>query len=42
MVLRKFRRIEVISGDVLAGDLQEIKSGLKAGEQVEITELSGE
>jgi cobalt-zinc-cadmium efflux system membrane fusion protein len=31
---RKFRRIEVISGDVLAGDLQEIKSGLKADEQV--------
>jgi membrane fusion protein, heavy metal efflux system len=33
---RKFRRVEVVSGDLLAGDtsLQEIKSGLKPGQQV--------
>jgi hypothetical protein len=32
----KFRRVEVVSGDVLQDhtDLQEIKSGLKPGEQV--------
>ena len=33
---RKFRRVEVVSGDVLTGDtnLQEIQSGLKPGQQV--------
>jgi cobalt-zinc-cadmium efflux system membrane fusion protein len=33
---RKFRRIEVVSGDLLAGNtqLQEIKSGLTPGQQV--------
>jgi cobalt-zinc-cadmium efflux system membrane fusion protein len=32
----KFRRVEVVSGDLLAGDksLQEIKSGLRPGQQV--------
>jgi len=32
----KFRRVEVVSGDLLAGNLalQEVKSGLKPGEQV--------
>ena len=33
---KKFRRVEVVSGDVLSGNtnLQEIKSGLKPGQQV--------
>jgi cobalt-zinc-cadmium efflux system membrane fusion protein len=33
---KKFRRIEVVSGDLLAGNtqLQEIKSGLTPGQQV--------
>jgi cobalt-zinc-cadmium efflux system membrane fusion protein len=30
----KFRRLEVISGDVLPNNVQEVKSGLKAGQQV--------
>jgi len=29
-----FRRVEVVSGDTLAGGLQEIKSGLKPGDKV--------
>ena len=29
-----FRRLEVVAGDLLAGDMQEIKSGLKPGERV--------
>lgn len=31
---KKFRRVEVISGDTLANDLQEVRSGLKPGQQV--------
>jgi hypothetical protein len=33
---KKFRRVEVVSGDVLQDhtDLQEIKSGLEPGQQV--------
>jgi cobalt-zinc-cadmium efflux system membrane fusion protein len=30
----KFHRFEVVSGDTLAGDMQEIKSGLKPGDRV--------
>jgi cobalt-zinc-cadmium efflux system membrane fusion protein len=30
----KFKRVEVISGDQLPGNMQEIKSGIKAGEQL--------
>jgi len=30
----RFRRVEVVSGDLLAGDVQEVKSGLQAGDQV--------
>jgi cobalt-zinc-cadmium efflux system membrane fusion protein len=30
----KFRRVEVVSGDVLPNNVQEVKSGLKAGQQV--------
>jgi membrane fusion protein, heavy metal efflux system len=30
----KFRRLEVVSGDVLPNNVQEVKSGLKAGQQV--------
>jgi membrane fusion protein, heavy metal efflux system len=30
----KFRRVEVVSGDVLAGDKQEVKSGIGPGQQV--------
>ena len=30
----KFRRVEVVSGDMLTGDLQEVKSGLDPGQQV--------
>ena len=29
-----FRRVEVVGGDALAGDKQEVRSGLKAGQQV--------
>jgi cobalt-zinc-cadmium efflux system membrane fusion protein len=29
-----FRRLEVVAGDLLAGDMQEIRSGLKAGDRV--------
>ena len=29
-----FRRVEVVSGDALPGDKQEVRSGLKAGQQV--------
>ena len=29
-----FRRLEVVAGDLLPGDMQEVKSGLKAGERV--------
>jgi cobalt-zinc-cadmium efflux system membrane fusion protein len=29
-----FRRLEVVAGDLIAGDMQEIKSGLKAGDRV--------
>jgi cobalt-zinc-cadmium efflux system membrane fusion protein len=31
---RKFRRVEVVSGDVLPDNIQEIKSGLQSGQQV--------
>lgn len=31
---KKFRRIEVVSGDALPGNLQEIRSGLTVGQQV--------
>jgi len=31
---RKFRRVEVASGDILPDSLQQVKSGLKPGEQV--------
>ena len=31
---RKFRRVEVVSGDTLPNSLQEVKSGLKPGQQV--------
>jgi len=31
---RKFRRVEVVSGDILSNNMQEIKSGLKPGDQV--------
>jgi cobalt-zinc-cadmium efflux system membrane fusion protein len=30
----KFRRVEVVGGDVLPNNVQEVKSGLKAGQQV--------
>ena len=30
----KFRRVEVIGGDVLPKDMQEVKSGIKPGDQV--------
>jgi membrane fusion protein, heavy metal efflux system len=30
----KFRRVEVVSGDVLTGDKQEVKSGIAPGQQV--------
>jgi len=30
----KFRRVEVVSGDLVSGNLQEVKSGLEPGEQV--------
>jgi hypothetical protein len=30
----KFRRVEVISGDTLPDDMQEIKSGLSPGQQL--------
>jgi cobalt-zinc-cadmium efflux system membrane fusion protein len=30
----KFRRVEVVSGDLSAGDTQDLKSGLKPGQQV--------
>ena len=30
----KFRRIEVVSGDQLPGHMQEVKSGIKVGQQV--------
>jgi cobalt-zinc-cadmium efflux system membrane fusion protein len=30
----KFRRVEVISGDNLPGDMQELKAGLQPGQQV--------
>jgi membrane fusion protein, heavy metal efflux system len=30
----KFRRVEVVSGDLLAGNMQDVKSGLKPGQQV--------
>jgi cobalt-zinc-cadmium efflux system membrane fusion protein len=30
----KFRRVEVVGGDVLPGDMQEVASGLKPGQQV--------
>ena len=30
----KFRRVEVVSGDVLSINMQEIKSGLQPGQQV--------
>jgi cobalt-zinc-cadmium efflux system membrane fusion protein len=29
-----FRRLEVVAGELLPGDMQEIRSGLKAGDQV--------
>lgn len=31
---RKFRRVEIVSGDLLPGQMQEVKSGLQAGQQV--------
>ena len=31
---KKFRRVEVVSGDPLPNNMQEIKSGLKPGQQV--------
>jgi cobalt-zinc-cadmium efflux system membrane fusion protein len=30
----KFRRIEVVSGDVLPGNMQEVKSGIRPGQQL--------
>jgi membrane fusion protein, heavy metal efflux system len=30
----KFRRVEVVNGDLSAGDMQDLKSGLKPGQQV--------
>ena len=30
----RFRRVEVVGGDALPGDKQEVRSGLKAGQQV--------
>jgi len=30
----KFRRIEVVSGDQLPGDMQEVKSGIRPGQPV--------
>jgi len=31
---KKFRRIEVVSGDLLSGNLQEVKSGVEPGQQL--------
>jgi cobalt-zinc-cadmium efflux system membrane fusion protein len=31
---KKFRRVEVVGGDPLANNLQQIKSGIKPGQQV--------
>jgi len=31
---KKFRRVEVTSGDPLSGNLQQIKSGIEPGQQV--------
>jgi cobalt-zinc-cadmium efflux system membrane fusion protein len=31
---KKFKRVEVVSGDTLPGNMQEIKSGLKPGQQI--------
>jgi cobalt-zinc-cadmium efflux system membrane fusion protein len=30
----KFRRVEVVSGDLLSNNLQDVKSGIKPGDQV--------
>jgi cobalt-zinc-cadmium efflux system membrane fusion protein len=30
----KFRRVEVVSGDALSDNIQEVKSGIKPGQQV--------
>jgi cobalt-zinc-cadmium efflux system membrane fusion protein len=30
----KFKRVEVVGGDQLPGNMQEIKSGIKAGQQL--------
>ena len=35
----KFRRLEVVSGDLLPGNLQEIKSGIASGQQVVMNAL---
>jgi cobalt-zinc-cadmium efflux system membrane fusion protein len=35
----KFRRVEVVTGELLPGGMQEIKSGLKAGQQVVVNAL---
>ena len=31
---KKFRRVEVISGDAVPNNMQEVRSGIKPGEQV--------
>jgi len=31
---KKFRRVEVVSGDALADNMQEVKSGINPGQQV--------
>jgi cobalt-zinc-cadmium efflux system membrane fusion protein len=31
---KKFRRVEVVSGDELPGGMQEVKSGINIGQQV--------
>jgi cobalt-zinc-cadmium efflux system membrane fusion protein len=31
---KKFRRLEVVSGDLLSNNMQDVKSGLQPGQQV--------
>jgi membrane fusion protein, heavy metal efflux system len=31
---KKFRRVEVVAGQILAGSMQEVISGIKPGEQI--------
>jgi hypothetical protein len=35
----KFRRVEVISGDALPNNMQDIKSGIKPGDRVAVNAL---